>query len=69
MGQRKGSLYCTNITQYGSTVYIGIYKDFVHFHFQFEVDFTLMIYQGEECVKNNQYTKIGCVVMHAIYAC
>ena len=43
-------------TQYGSTVYIGIamvyrdcyglsplktiYKHFVHFHFQFEVDFT-----------------------------
>ena len=39
------------ITQYVSTVYIGIatyglsplntiYTDFVHFHFQFEVDFT-----------------------------
>ena len=38
------------ITQYGSTVYYRdcyglsplktIYKDFVHFHFQFEVDFT-----------------------------
>ena len=38
------------ITQYGSTVYIGIamglsplktiYKHFVHFHFQFQVDFT-----------------------------
>ena len=41
----------TGITQYGSTVYNNyrdcyglsplktIYKDFVHFHFQFEVDF------------------------------
>ena len=33
------------ITQYGSTVYIGIamvysHKHFVHFHSQFEVDFT-----------------------------
>ena len=39
-----------NITQYGSNVYYrdcyglsllkAIYKDFVHFHFQFKVDFT-----------------------------
>ena len=36
-----------HITQYGSTVYIGIamvyptiYKDIFHFHFKFEVDFT-----------------------------
>ena len=29
------------------------YRDFVHIHFQFEVDFTLKV----------KYTKIGCVVM------
>ena len=49
--QQANQVYCMNITQYGSTVYIGIamvyphwkpysYKVFVHFHFQFEVDFT-----------------------------
>ena len=50
--QKSGETYKPrDITQYGSTVYNyrdcyglsplkTIYKDFVHFHFQFEVDFT-----------------------------
>ena len=43
-------------------VYIGIAMvyphsktDILHFHFQFQVDFTI---QGEECVKNNQYNVV-----------
>ena len=53
------------ITQYGGTVYIGIamvyphwkpyiYKDFVHFHFQFES----FNDQGEECVKITSIQKL-----------
>ena len=48
MSQKILITFCVpTITQYGSTVYYRdcyglktIYKNFVHFHFQFEVDFT-----------------------------
>ena len=39
---------------YGLSPLKTIYKHFVHFHFQFEVDFTFSDITGEECVKNNQ---------------
>ena len=42
----------------------NIYKDFVHFHLQFQVDFTFIDIKVKNVWKNNQYTKIG-YVRHA----
>ena len=48
---------------YGLSPLKTIYKDFVHFHFQFEVDFTFNDIKVKNVLKNNQYTKICYVVM------
>ena len=60
------------ISQYGSTVYIGIAmvyphcKPYIRILFIFTFNFkliSLLICQGRERVKNNLYTKIGSNVM------
>ena len=37
------AFYCVYRDCYGLSPLKTVYKDFVYFHFQFEVDFTLMI--------------------------
>ena len=55
------------ITQYGSTVYIGIAMVYPHWKSYISIlTFNLKLisrYQREECVKNNHETKIGWSVM------